>query len=563
MKTTRRKTFGLLALIMMTAWVVVSCQEEPQPGQGDESGRSQPVKLEVGGPGREDDQPIQSNFGENGGGKEGAKTQATKKLTKRGVDFEESSLNSIENNRHKSPEKEGQDHQAKLIARVRNKLNLKGYINPKLSVKTPAGGERGIFAEEDVQKDEILGKVHLSDIIIQSQARPSCEEELKSIRDDLYYYSRIKFIIFLYEEMEKGESSKWSCDFKTLPKSYSNIGILLDSKKYERYLRNTSFSQIIADEKHFILKEFKRVQGLGINHLFGLTEQRFLEIYCLINSRIFGVTIKGQYERALVPYLDFINHESKVWKNFWSFDNKTDSFVLKSNQAQNKGDEITINYGNSKSNFKMLELYGFVVENHQKRIRVNFVEGLTQSDDLYEAKLKLFPSLKGEKSSYSIDNLFTSSEFFGYLSFLRFKLIEKEENLKKVEAKKEKLNNRTISVYRLKPLSRANELKVLDYFQRAAKARQARYNTTLEQDQSSLEEGDYIDINEKSILTVRIEERLMLQEVLLFCEDMKGLFEDRVEKSEEEIKQVLKQEGFKKYTKYFKGIQIAKFLFEN
>ena len=75
-------------------------------------------------------------------------------------------------------------------------------------------------------------------------------------------------------------------------------------------------------------------------------------------------------------------------------------------------------------------------------------------------------------------------------------------------------------LFRLRPISRYNERSMLKYLKRLTGLMQSSYNTTLDEDERSFEQGDYQDYNEKNILKIRIEERIALKNIKLFCEDI-------------------------------------------
>ena len=478
---------------------------------------------------------------------------------KEGVDFEESSLNSdnkkdigsgnLKENEEKS--------QLNLTETILKKINQKGLINPKLSLRLLKGQERGLFAKSQIQKGEALGRIHISDLIVQSQSIPTFNNQLFPIRNRLTHPDLTKMVLYLYEEMTKGEGSKWSNFFKLLPKDYSNIGFLIDFEKYEKFITGTSLYRVLYDTRYYMVQDYKAVKALGISKLANLTEKQFLEIFCLIKSRSFGVYIDNKLETILTPYLDLLNHGSDTVTD-WTFDQKSSSFVLYTNTTQDAGQEVIINYGDDKSNFDLLKDYGFVLPN-PKKISFTFVEGLFETDYLYEAKLEMFPGLKGVVYSYKADSSFSSTQFLQYTSFLRFKVLSTEKDYNTVQSMKEHLNNNPYAVYRLQPLSRKNELSMLHYLRRVCEANQGNYKTTLEQDRRALEEGGYADLTERNILKVRIEEREMLEKVIAFCQDMKALFESEFEASQDGVRLVLNQAGFEKYAKYFKVLQIEKF----
>ena len=60
-----------------------------------------------------------------------------------------------------------------------------------------------------------------------------------------------------------------------------------------------------------------------------------------------------------------------------------------------------------------------------------------------------------------------------------------------------------------------------------AKKAQKNYKTRLGIDKQNLDNGEYIDLNERNILQVRIEERIVLEDIIQFCDDMVDLLAER------------------------------------
>ena len=444
---------------------------------------------------------------------------------KKGVNVEESSLNGQDRVNEDDIDIEIDNHQDEfnLAQKIMLKLNEKGNINPKLSLKNLGGGERGLFATEDIRAGEVIGKIHVTDLFVPSKSKLSFEDQLQAIRSKIVYWETTRMVLCIYEEMAKGESSKWADFFKIMPKSYENVGFGLDFNKYSRFLKGTYLKQVLSDTRYYMSQDFNTVKGLGISQLSDLTENRFLEIVCLISSRAIGINIDGKYESILAPFVDLLNHRSDATSD-WVFDEESESFYMYTNITQYKGEEVAISYGAEKSNFDLLRAYGFVIQNPQKK-SFTFFEGLYETDPMYEAKLDVYPSIKGKFYMYEVDNHYDSHRFFEYLSLLRFKVLDTQEEMDTVLEIKESLGDSPDSVYKLHSISRRNELKMLDYLRKACEKKLGSYDTTLEGDKRALKEGDFIDFIEKNILTVRIEERLMLQEMILFSQSMKFILE--------------------------------------
>ena len=80
-----------------------------------------------------------------------------------------------------------------------------------------------------------------------------------------------------------------------------------------------------------------------------------------VTSRVFSIKIHNKKENILAPLADMFNHKIPP-DTFWNFDDKSNSFYIKSKSNVSKGKELSFSYG-IKSNKNYLLYYGFTINN--------------------------------------------------------------------------------------------------------------------------------------------------------------------------------------------------------
>ena len=78
------------------------------------------------------------------------------------------------------------------------------------------------------------------------------------------------------------------------------------------------------------------------------------------------MTIDGVKTEILVPFADMLNHK-RPRQSVWTYDDDTQSFVIRSLTALRSGEQLFDSYGR-KSNSRYLLNYGFTVEDNRDPI---------------------------------------------------------------------------------------------------------------------------------------------------------------------------------------------------
>ena len=83
----------------------------------------------------------------------------------------------------------------------------------------------------------------------------------------------------------------------------------------------------------------------------------------LVNSRNFGVDIKGKEQSVMVPIADMLNM-NEPYNAVWGYDNDRNGFKITAFTDIKKGEEIFDHYGN-KSSYSFFINYAFIFESNQ------------------------------------------------------------------------------------------------------------------------------------------------------------------------------------------------------
>jgi len=161
------------------------------------------------------------------------------------------------------------------------------------------------------------------------------------------------------DEIDKGNKSKWKFYVDFLPSNYDNFPIFYKEKELD-YLKGTQFLESIEKEKKYIKEDYnlfaKSIPGFAKYDL-----NYFTKIMEVVFSRVFNVKILNKREIIVAPFADILNHKMPA-NTFWNFDDKTNSFFIKSKSNASRGEEVFDSYG-IKSNSNYLFYYGFTINN--------------------------------------------------------------------------------------------------------------------------------------------------------------------------------------------------------
>lgn len=128
-----------------------------------------------------------------------------------------------------------------------------------------------------------------------------------------------------------------------------------------------------------------------------------------------------------------INHK-RPKQSLWSFDDERDAFKIEAyGDCCLKNSELFDSYG-KKCNSRFLLNYGFIEEDNDAN-EYEFKIAFTKSHQFYQKKVDMINQLKDYSTFFKISRDFESKKFFDFLSFIRFLMVDNDEDFKKVRVK--------------------------------------------------------------------------------------------------------------------------------
>lgn len=339
------------------------------------------------------------------------------------------------------------------------------YKNGAKIKKTKIGysknGIRGLFATENINKDETLIEIPLELLITNEQAgeyivnkyskeSKMSKEEIKSIFDKCYATSKFKIILYILEN-DKVKSSTYhniikSSTIETFPNYISDNDVKL--------LENTDAINLINSKKEVLDHDINLLYKIKSVKKFPFDLLK--KYYFIISSRLFTVTSNGKSLMALVPYIDMLNHNNNI-DNFilWDYDENKKCFCAKTDNYIDEGEEIFDSYG-TKSNTELYITYGFTQEeNRRKSVTLEFNNNKYECIETYDHKKNKLPELLNNIKEYITNkeqNLSTKEiEIIKFLKFIEIceNKLNKYKTKLKDDIKERESNNISINKYNI------------------------------------------------------------------------------------------------------------------
>ena len=141
------------------------------------------------------------------------------------------------------------------------------------------------------------------------------------------------------DEIDKGNNSKWKFYVDFLPSNYDNFPIFYKEKELD-YLKGTQFLESIEKEKKYIKADY----NLLAKSIPGFTKydlNYFTKIMEVVFSRVFNIKIHNKRGFIVAPFADILNHKMPA-NTYWGFEDKTNSFFIKSKSNISKGEKYLI-----------------------------------------------------------------------------------------------------------------------------------------------------------------------------------------------------------------------------
>lgn len=295
----------------------------------------------------------------------------------------------------------------------------------------------------------------------------------------------------LHERRDAGSSLRPYLDalpasFPTCPLFYGDDDLAL--------LRGSYVLDRLADLRGTLAQDHDAIRRLPASSDLSFAEYAWART--VISSRVFGITVAGTKTEALVPVADMMNHRRPPDVR-WTFDDEAGAFVMTATRDLRAGEPVHDSYG-KKSNGRFLLSYGFVLDDgddDEAAIRVAVPPG----DPAFARKV----ALGGERRTFPIPARLDDDRARRALSFLRVAHASEGEL-------RWALSGACFDPQRgMSPINARSEAAVMSALAAACEEALARFDTTIEEDDALLQDGNLGPIGRACVIVRRGEKRVL------------------------------------------------------
>mmetsp|Transcript_23397 Transcript_23397/g.53993 ORF Transcript_23397/g.53993 Transcript_23397/m.53993 type:complete len:556 (-) Transcript_23397:3-1670(-) len=235
----------------------------------------------------------------------------------------------------------------------------------KLVVET-RDGYRGVFAAGDIKEGDVLLRVPYHRIftkaVVGQHAAQHCGDS--SALDGNEPSMIAAGILF---ERRLGAESAWYHMIQALPESF-DMPIWWPEVDLE-LLRGSGMHQAVVETKQRVLRRYHEITArcAAFGEMF--TQEAWFWAISATHSRVYGgySTKYGDSQKRtmvmMTPLADMRNHHHDR-NTDWNFTDENEMFEVKARRDISFGSEVLDSYG-TRSNTKMLEIYGFIPQDNQ------------------------------------------------------------------------------------------------------------------------------------------------------------------------------------------------------
>ncbi|KAJ7528141.1 hypothetical protein O6H91_16G086000 [Diphasiastrum complanatum] len=245
---------------------------------------------------------------------------------------------------------------------------------------------RSLLAARSIQAGECMLRV-TRELMITPDMLP--EEVTQMLPKDTSDWARLA--LFILAEQHAGQKSAWAPYMSCLPRIGSIHSTVFWKKEELAMLRQSSLYHETMQRRAVIRAEYAAVQSAlqDCRHIFGdsVSHLHFKHAYVTVCSRAWG--IEALHTLALVPFVDFLNHDSSC-RTLLSYDEEKGFAEVVADRDYVAGEQVVISYGRL-SNVTLALDFGFTVP-HNPFDQVEIWMGLSRKDVLRTSKLKLLHS---------------------------------------------------------------------------------------------------------------------------------------------------------------------------
>jgi len=225
-------------------------------------------------------------------------------------------------------------------------------------------------AREDVKEGDPIVKVPTSALVSLTEVRTKVFADF----EDWTGNQLEPLMVWLILESGK-ESSPFKPYFGILPQEFPTHPIFWTAEELQE-LEGTGLVGAIASTKAALQASFEHIStklvqpNPSVFKQEDFTFERYLWAYCVCVSRTWTVATEESRDLVLAPLADMLNHKPGADLLHYSEDGT--HVVVTATEDYAKGEQLFASYGN-KSNYDLLALYGFVLENNpHDSLQINF-----------------------------------------------------------------------------------------------------------------------------------------------------------------------------------------------
>ncbi|XVE68115.1 hypothetical protein DITRI_Ditri09bG0043600 [Diplodiscus trichospermus] len=387
-------------------------------------------------------------------------------------------------------------------------LQDKGVVSAKSPVRPGMVREGlGLIAKKDIARNEVVLEIPNRFWINPDAVAAS---EIGSVCSELKPW--VSVALFLIREKLR-EDSKWRVYLDILPESTDSTVSWSDEELGE--LQGTQLLSTTLGVKEYVQSEFLKVEEeiiLPNKQLFPapITLDDFFWAFGILRSRAFS-RLRGQ-NLVLIPLADLINHSPSITMEDYAWEIKGAGlfsrdllFSLRSPVSVKAGEQVFIQYDLNKSNAELALDYGFI-ESKSERNAYTLTLEISESDPFFGDKLDIAETNGFGETAY-FDILLDHPLPPGLIPYLRLVALGGTDAFLL-----ESIFRNTIWGHLDLPVSRSNEELICQAVRNACKSALSGYNTTIEEDEKLMEEGN-LDRRLEIAVGIRAGEKKVLQQI--------------------------------------------------
>lgn len=323
----------------------------------------------------------------------------------------------------------------------------------------------------------------------------------------------VSVALFLMREKKLGDSSSWKPYIDILPDS-TNSTIYWSEEELSE-LQGSQLLNTTLGVKELVANEFAKLEEeVIIPHKrlfpFDIKLNDFFWAFGILRSRAI-TRLQGQ-SLVLIPMADLINHSPDITAPDYAWEvrgaglfSRDLVFSLRNPIPVKAGDQILIQYDLDKSNAELALDYGFI-ESRPERNAYTLTLEIPESDPFYGDKLDIAESNGMGETAY-FDIVLDQPLPTIMLPYLRLLALGGEDAFLL-----ESIFRNSIWGHLELPISRANEELICKVVRDACRSALSSYNTTIEEDEKLMVQGD-LNPRQEIAVGIRLGEKKVLQQI--------------------------------------------------